>query len=143
MTGTPFAQRFEVKRRGGVAYLALEGIGGLPSRLTAIARQRGCAQALPFAYRPDCPALTAYGKPYGVNNQKKRSAELRPSVRPSPTPLDPPRAGALPPETVSWRFANAASGFPRASPADPQGSGGGGNAHQTWSVMRPPCVQLL
>jgi len=59
MTGTPFAQRFAVKRRGGVAYLALEGIGGLPSRLTAIARQRGCAQALPFAYRPDCPALTA------------------------------------------------------------------------------------
>jgi AAA domain len=59
MTGTPFAQRFAVKRRGGVAYLALEGIGGLPSRLTAIARRRGCAEALPFVYRPDCPALAA------------------------------------------------------------------------------------
>jgi hypothetical protein len=46
-------------RPGGVAYLALEGIGGLPSRLTAIARRRGCTQALPFVYRPDCPALTA------------------------------------------------------------------------------------
>ena len=31
----------------------------MPSRLTAIARRRGCAQALPFAYRSDCPALTA------------------------------------------------------------------------------------
>jgi hypothetical protein len=59
MTGEPFAGRFAVRRRGGVCYLALEGAGGLASRLTAIARSRGCAQALPFLYRRDCPALTA------------------------------------------------------------------------------------
>jgi hypothetical protein len=59
MTGEPFAGRFAVRRRGGVCYLALEGVGGLASRLTAIARARGCAQALPFLYRSDCPALTA------------------------------------------------------------------------------------
>jgi AAA domain len=59
MTGQPFAGRFAIKRRGGVCYLALEGAGGLASRLTAIARARGCAEALPFLYRRDCPALTA------------------------------------------------------------------------------------
>jgi hypothetical protein len=61
----------------------------------------------------------ARGKPYGVNNQgipriAKRSAELRPSVRPSPTPLDPPGAGALPQKPPPGAFsalpANAASG---------------------------------
>ena len=59
MTGTPFAGRYGVRRSGGVAYLALEGAGGLASRLTAIARTRGCTGALPFLYRSDCPALTA------------------------------------------------------------------------------------
>jgi hypothetical protein len=59
MTGTPFAGRYAVRRSGGVAYLALEGAGGLASRLTAIARTRGCTEALPFLYRSDCPALTA------------------------------------------------------------------------------------
>jgi hypothetical protein len=59
MTGTPFAGRYRIKRPGGVAYFALEGIGGLASRLTAIARTRGYAQPLPLVYRPDCPALTA------------------------------------------------------------------------------------
>jgi len=59
MTGQSFADRFAIKRRGGVCYLALEGAGGLASRLTAIARARGCAEALPFLYRRDCPALTA------------------------------------------------------------------------------------
>ena len=59
MTGQPFAGRFAIKRQGGVCYLALEGAGGLASRLTAIARARGCAEALPFLYRRDCPALTA------------------------------------------------------------------------------------
>jgi AAA domain len=59
MTAIPFANRFTVKRRGGVAYFALEGIHGLPSRLTAIAREHGVTGALPFLYRPDCPPLTA------------------------------------------------------------------------------------
>jgi AAA domain len=59
MTGTPFAKRYAVKRPGGVAYFALEGIGGLASRLTAIAHTHDSAGALPFAYRGDCPALTA------------------------------------------------------------------------------------
>jgi AAA domain len=59
MTDTPFANRYAVKRSGGVAYFALEGIGGLASRLTAIAHARGSTGALPFAYRGDCPALTA------------------------------------------------------------------------------------
>ena len=63
MTGTPFAERFAVKRRGGVAYLALEGIGGLPSRLTRDRAQRADArEALPFVYRSDCPALSAAGR---------------------------------------------------------------------------------
>jgi hypothetical protein len=59
MTGTRFANRYAVKRPGGVAYFALEGIGGLASRLTAIAHTHDSTGALPFAYRGDCPALTA------------------------------------------------------------------------------------
>jgi AAA domain len=59
MTGEPFAGRFAVKRKGGVAYIAAEGAAGLSSRLTAIARTRGARGALPFAYRSDCPPLTA------------------------------------------------------------------------------------
>jgi hypothetical protein len=59
MTGTPFAGKFTVRRRGGVCYFAVEGIGGLASRLSAIANARGADDALPFAYRSDCPALTA------------------------------------------------------------------------------------
>ena len=59
MTGAPFASRYPVKRQGAVAYFAAEGSAGLASRLTAIARERGITGALPFAYRSDCPALTA------------------------------------------------------------------------------------
>jgi hypothetical protein len=60
MTGLAFANRFRVKRPGGVIYLAPEGAGGLASRLSAIARQRGVDdRPLPFAWRADCPALTA------------------------------------------------------------------------------------
>jgi hypothetical protein len=59
MTSKPFVDRFAVKRKGGVAYFAVEGFGGLASRLTAIARTRDSTAALPFAYRRDCPALTA------------------------------------------------------------------------------------
>jgi AAA domain len=59
MTKVPFANRYTVKRAGGVTYLALEGFGSLASRLTAISRLRGSIAPLPFLYRPDCPALTA------------------------------------------------------------------------------------
>ena len=59
MTGAPFASRYPVKRQGAVAYFAAEGSAGLTSRLTAIARECGITGALPFAYRSDCPALTA------------------------------------------------------------------------------------
>jgi hypothetical protein len=59
ITGEQFAGRFPVKRKGGVAYIAAEGAAGLSSRLTAIARTRGALGALPFAYRSDCPPLTA------------------------------------------------------------------------------------
>jgi AAA domain len=59
MAGTPFAGRFVVKRRGGVAYFAPEGAGGLKSRLDAIAKERGVAGALPFAWCAGCPPLMA------------------------------------------------------------------------------------
>jgi hypothetical protein len=59
MAGPPFAGRFIVKRRGGVAYFAVEGSGGLKSRLNAIANERGVTGLLPFAWRADCPPLTA------------------------------------------------------------------------------------
>jgi hypothetical protein len=59
MAGPPFAGRFTVKRRGGVAYFAMEGAGGLKSRLNAIARERQVSGELPFAWRTDCPPLTA------------------------------------------------------------------------------------
>src|SRR5262249_5299803 len=61
MTATPLAGRFRVKRPGGVIYFAVEGSGGLASRLTAGARAHGIRDALPFAYRSDCPALTGQG----------------------------------------------------------------------------------
>jgi hypothetical protein len=61
MTAMPFAGRFGIKRSGGVAYFAPEGGGGLGSRLTAAARARGIRDPLPFAYRSDCPALSAPG----------------------------------------------------------------------------------
>jgi hypothetical protein len=59
MSGVPFAGRFIVKRRGGVAYFAPEGSGGLKSRLNTIAQERGVSGTLPFAWRADCPPLTA------------------------------------------------------------------------------------
>jgi hypothetical protein len=55
----PFAGRFKIKRRGGVAYFAVEGSGGLKSRLDAIASERSIAGLLPFAWRSDCPPLMA------------------------------------------------------------------------------------
>jgi hypothetical protein len=59
MAGPPFADRFIVKRRGGVAYFAVEGSGGLKSRLDTIAQERCVTGTLPFAWRADCPPLTA------------------------------------------------------------------------------------
>ena len=59
MTGAPFADRYPVKRRGGVAYFAAEGANGLASRLSAVASQRGHSGALPFAWKADCPPLMA------------------------------------------------------------------------------------
>jgi hypothetical protein len=59
MTGLTFANRFRIKRRGGVVYFAPEGAGGLQSRVSAIARERGVTGQLPFTWRADCPALIA------------------------------------------------------------------------------------
>ena len=59
MTTVLFAGRYRIKRTGGVGYFALEGSGGLDSRLTAIARSRGHTEPLPFVSRSDCPSLTA------------------------------------------------------------------------------------
>jgi AAA domain len=59
MTGQPFAGQYRIKRAGAVIYFALEGAGTLQSRLAAIARQRGAPEKLPFAWRSDCPLLTA------------------------------------------------------------------------------------
>jgi hypothetical protein len=59
MADLPFAGRFIVKRQGGVAYFAVEGCGGLKSRLDAIAQERRVTGVLPFAWRADCPPLAA------------------------------------------------------------------------------------
>jgi hypothetical protein len=59
MAGSPFADRFIVKRRGAIAYFAVEGSGGLKLRLNTIAKERQITGALPFAWRADCPPLTA------------------------------------------------------------------------------------
>jgi hypothetical protein len=59
MSNLPFASRYYVKRPGAVLYLALEGAGMLPTRLSAIAAHRGVSGPLPFAWRGDCPVLTA------------------------------------------------------------------------------------
>jgi AAA domain len=59
MTGRPFAGQYRIKRAGAVIYFAVEGAGTLQSRLAAIARQRGAPGKLPFAWRSDCPLLTA------------------------------------------------------------------------------------
>jgi AAA domain len=58
MTGLPFAGQYRVKRKGAVLYFAMEGAGTLQTRLAAIAKSRGAAHQLPFAWRGDCPMLT-------------------------------------------------------------------------------------
>ena len=59
MTNRPFAGQYRIKRAGAVIYFALEGAGTLQSRLAAIARQHSAPEKLPFAWRGDCPLLTA------------------------------------------------------------------------------------
>ena len=59
MTGTAFASQYRVKRKGAVLYFAVEGSGTLKARLEAIARYRGAPEKLPFAWRGECPLLTA------------------------------------------------------------------------------------
>jgi hypothetical protein len=59
MTSKPFAGHYRIKRTGAVIYFALEGTGTIQSRLAAIAKQRGAPDKLPFAWRGDCPLLTA------------------------------------------------------------------------------------
>jgi len=59
MVALLFAGRFRVKRPGAVLYIALEGAGTLSARLSAIAAQHGITDPLPFAWRDDCPPLTA------------------------------------------------------------------------------------
>jgi hypothetical protein len=49
MGNLTFAGRYYVKRPGAVLYLALEGAGMLPMRLSAIAAHHGVAGPLPFA----------------------------------------------------------------------------------------------
>src|SRR6516162_1897663 len=44
MTELIFANRFRVKRRGGVVYFPPEGAGGLQSRINAIAHERGVTE---------------------------------------------------------------------------------------------------
>ena len=58
MAGLPFADQFRVKRPGAVLYIALEGAGMLPSRLSAIAAKHRVTDPLPFGWRGDCPPLT-------------------------------------------------------------------------------------
>jgi hypothetical protein len=61
MTGQAFAGQYRVKRKGAVLYFAVEGAGTLKARLEAIARHRGAPEKLPFAWRGECPLLTAKG----------------------------------------------------------------------------------
>ena len=57
MAALLFADRYRVKRRGAVLYLALEGEGMVHARLSAIATHHSVTGPLPFAWRGDCPAL--------------------------------------------------------------------------------------
>jgi hypothetical protein len=59
MTEQPFAGHYRVKRPGGVLYFAPEGSGTLHARLAAIARHSDAPEKLPFAWRADCPQLSA------------------------------------------------------------------------------------
>jgi len=75
MTGVPFADRYVVKRRGGVVCFAPEGANGLASRLSAIATQRGHSGTLPFAWKADCPPLMAKDALTTLTNEVTQAAE--------------------------------------------------------------------
>ena len=57
MSGIDFADRFRVKRIGGVVYFAPEGSGGIGNRLYTAAQHRGVEGELPFVFHTECPAL--------------------------------------------------------------------------------------
>ena len=57
MSGIDFADRFRVKRMGGVVYFAPEGSGGIDNRLYTAAQHRGVEGELPFVFHTECPAL--------------------------------------------------------------------------------------
>jgi hypothetical protein len=59
MTGTPFADRYRIKRQGAVAYIALEGAGMIGTRLATLAKARGFDEPLPFIWCDTSPALTS------------------------------------------------------------------------------------
>jgi hypothetical protein len=61
MSNLPFAGHYYVKRPGAILYLALEGAGMLPARLSAMAVHHSVTGPLPFAWRDDCPVLTSKG----------------------------------------------------------------------------------
>ena len=47
-----------VKRRGAVAFFALEGGQTIEARLAFLAKQRGIDAPLPFIWCAECPPLT-------------------------------------------------------------------------------------
>jgi len=62
MTESLFAGR-PVKRRGGVLFLAAEGAGEIPIRLSGLVEAKFTGQGkLPFAWRESCPTLTDGGR---------------------------------------------------------------------------------
>jgi hypothetical protein len=57
MSGEPFLG-YEMMRRGGVLFIALEGADEVPIRLQAVIEDRGKIEGLaPFAWRESCPPL--------------------------------------------------------------------------------------
>jgi hypothetical protein len=57
MSGEPFLG-YEIMRRGGVLFIALEGAGEVPIRLQGVIEDRGKIEALaPFAWIETCPPL--------------------------------------------------------------------------------------
>ena len=58
MSGLYFADRFRVKRMGGVVYFAPEGSGEIGNRLYTTAQHRGVEGELPFVVHAECPPLT-------------------------------------------------------------------------------------
>jgi len=87
MTGRPFAGRYRIKRAGAVVYFALEGAGTLQSRLAAIAKQYDAPATLPFAWRSDCPLLTAKDAGLAITNHCNSAAAYFKQVYGVPTVL--------------------------------------------------------